>query len=76
MAVEVDDGDGAVCSVDGAEERQGDGVVTAEGDDSGESLSLLGRAGLVRCCLGRSGEDVVVALLNLLESPCVVVTIL
>ena len=35
MAVEVDHGDGTVGAVDGAQEREGDGVVAAEGDDAG-----------------------------------------
>jgi hypothetical protein len=35
MAVEVNHGHGAVGTVDGAQQRQGDGVVTAEGDDTG-----------------------------------------
>lgn len=35
VAVEVDHRDGAVGTVDGSQERQGDGVVPAEGDDAG-----------------------------------------
>ena len=35
MAVEVDHGDGAVGAVDGAQQRQRDGVVAAERDYAG-----------------------------------------
>lgn len=35
VAVEVDHGDRTVGTVDGAQEREGDGVVAAEGDDAG-----------------------------------------
>ena len=40
VGVKVDDADGTVGSCDAAEERQGDGVVAAEGDDSGECLAF------------------------------------
>lgn len=37
----MDDGNWTVGAVDGTEEREGDGVVAAEGDDTGKSLSIL-----------------------------------
>ena len=40
VGVEVDDADGAVGFVDGAEEREGDGVVTSEGDDAWEGFAF------------------------------------
>lgn len=40
VRVEVDDGDGTVSTVDGAEEREGNGVVTAEGDNSWEGFAV------------------------------------
>ena len=41
VRVEVDDSDRAVRTVHGAEERKSDGVVAAEGDDTGQSLAVL-----------------------------------
>ena len=40
VGVKVDDADGTVGSCDAAEKRQGDGVVAAESDDSGECLAF------------------------------------
>lgn len=50
MAVKVNDSHRPVCTVDGSEERKCDGVITAEGDDSGQSLSLLSWTDLVCVC--------------------------
>lgn len=75
MAVKVDDGHGTVGTVDGAQQGEGDGVVTAEGDDTGQRPRVLGRA-LLRRIRGRlAGEDVEVALLDLVKSPGVVIAI-
>jgi hypothetical protein len=71
----VDDGDGAVGTVDGPQQGQGDGVVSAEGDDSGEGLALDGRTPFVCVCRRGTGEDPEMAFLDLLESPCVVVSV-
>ena len=75
MRIEVDYGDRTVCTVDGAEEGKGNCMVAAKGDDSWESLAVLCWALFLRVCGGRAGEDAVVAFFNLLESPCVVVSI-
>lgn len=75
MAVKVNDRHGPVRPVDGAQQGQSDGVVSAEGDDPGEGLGAQSRAGLV--CVGSRGaaQDLVVALLNLAERPGVVVSV-
>jgi len=73
MRVEVDDGDGAVGARDTAEERESDGVVTAEGDDAGEGLALQGWALLVGVGGWSSAQDAVVAVLDLLDGVGVVV---
>jgi hypothetical protein len=73
MRVEVDDGDGAVGAGDAAEEREGDGVVAAEGDDAGEGLALEGWALPVGVGRGRPAQDAVVAVLDLLDGVGVVV---
>ncbi len=73
VAVEVDDRDGAVGAVDGAQQRQGDGVVAAEGDDARERLAVLGWALLPGVRLGRAREDVIVPLFDLVEGVGVVV---
>ena len=73
MGVEVDDSDRAICTVHAAKKRKGDGVVAAQGDDTRESLALLRRTR----CTGVGGrlthEDAVVALLDLMNSPGIVV---
>jgi hypothetical protein len=74
VAVEVDDADGTVGAVDGAEEGKGYRVVAAQGDDSGEGLAILGRAFLLGVCLGLAGEDAVVAFFDLVEGVGVVVS--
>ena len=77
MAVKVDDGDGTVSTVDGAQKGEGDGVVTAKGDDTGEDLALKGatdgRAGLVSVGDRGAGENVEMAFLNLTEGEGVIV---
>lgn len=75
MAVKVHYRHGAVCAVDGAQQRQGDGVVAAEGDDARQGLALLGWAGLVRVGCWIAREDAVVALLDLVKRPAVVVPV-
>jgi hypothetical protein len=47
MAVEVNDRDRSVRLVDTSQQGKGDSVVTAESDDTRESLSSLGEALLV-----------------------------
>ena len=41
MAVKVDDGDGAIFSVDRTEKRECDGVISSESDQTRESLACL-----------------------------------
>jgi hypothetical protein len=71
----VDDGDGPVGTVDGPQQGQGDGVVSAERDDSWEGLALDGRTPFVCICRRGAREDPEMAFLDLLESPCVVVSV-
>lgn len=73
MAVEVHDGHGTIRAVDGPQERQGDGMVTAQRDDARQRLALLRRADLMRVGRGLAGEDAVVAFLDLVERPAVVI---
>jgi hypothetical protein len=75
MAVEVDYRHGAIGAVDGAEQRQGDGVVTTERDDAGQGLAVLGRTFLPGVGLGRAGKEGVVAFLDLVEGVGVVVPV-
>jgi hypothetical protein len=74
MGVEVDDGDRTVSTVDGAEEGEGDGVVSTEGDNSGKCLSVLCWPLLLGVGCWRARQDGVVPLFNLVESPGVVVS--
>lgn len=73
MAVEVDHRDGSICAVDGSQQREGDGVVTAQRDDTGKCLALLRGAELVGVGGGGTREDAVMTLLDLVKSPSVVV---
>jgi len=73
MAVKVDDGDGAVFAVDGAEEGESDGVVTSKGDHTRECFAMLRRTGLVGVGVGSAAQEEVVALLDLLERVRIVV---
>lgn len=74
MAVEVNDRDRSVRLVDTSQQGKGDSVVTAESDDTRESLSSLGEALLVRICERLAHQDAVVTLLNLLDSPGIVIS--
>ena len=73
MGVEVDDADGTVGLVDGAEEGERDGVVASEGYDAGECLFAFGGADLVCVCGGRAGEEAVMTLFDLLDCVSIVV---
>ena len=73
VGVEVDYGDWAVGFVHAAEERECDGVVTAEGDDTGEGLALGRRARSQGVGGWLAHEDAVVAFFDLLDGEGVVV---
>uniref|UniRef100_A0A1Y1M106 Uncharacterized protein n=1 Tax=Photinus pyralis TaxID=7054 RepID=A0A1Y1M106_PHOPY len=73
MTIEVNHRDGPIGAVDGPQKRQGDGMVSAKGDDTGQSPPLDCRASFISVCGGGSGQDLKMSFLNLLESPCVVV---
>ncbi len=73
MAVKVNDSDGAVGTVDGSQQGKSDGVVATQGDDARQGLALDGRAPLVGVRRGGAREDAEMALLDLLQSPGVVV---
>lgn len=75
MAVEVNNADGTVGAVHATEEGQGDGVVTAEGDDTWQGLAVLGRSSCVGVGVGSSGEESIVTFLDLLECPGVVISV-
>ena len=73
MAVEVNHADGTVVTVDGAEERKSNGVVTSKSDQTRECFSLLGWAGLVSMGVRCAAQEEVVAFLDLLERVRIVV---
>ena len=75
MRVKVDDGDGTISTVDGAEEGESDGVVTSEGDDSWEGFAVLGWSFLLRVGGRFAGEDCVVAFFDLVKGPGVIVSV-
>lgn len=49
-------------------------MVPTKGDDSGKCLSILGWALLLRIRGRSTGEDGVVSLLDLVKSPCVIIS--
>jgi hypothetical protein len=75
MAVEMNDRDRAIGLVDTAQQRQGNGMVTTQGDDSWQHLAGLGDALLVCVGVRFAHQDAVVPILNLLNGVCVVITI-
>lgn len=75
MAVEMDNRHRTISTVDRSQERESDGVITAEGDHSGEGLSEQRRALLLGIRLGCSREDAIMALFDLVESIGVVVPV-
>lgn len=64
---------GPVGTVDGAQKWESDGVVAAEGDDARQHLATFGRAKLVGIGHRRSRQQLVVAVFNLLKSPCIII---
>lgn len=73
VAVKVDHRDGPVGTVDRSQQRQRDGVVATEGNHSRQGFALLRGAELVGIGGWVACEDIVVALFDLVQSPCVVV---
>lgn len=73
VGVEVDDRDRPVGPVDRSQQGQRDGVVTAERDHPGQGLALLRRAELVSVRSWVACENSMVALFDLVKSPCVVI---
>lgn len=74
MAVKVDNSHRAVGLVDAPEQREGDGVVTTEGDDTWQRAAGAGNALVMSGCVGLTHEEVVVAFFNLLNGPGIVVS--
>jgi hypothetical protein len=69
----MDDRDGSVSLIHGAQKRQGYSVVTSESKDTRQCLSVLGDTSCV-CVRSRlSHEDTVMAFFDLLQSPLVVI---
>jgi hypothetical protein len=73
MGVKVDDGDGSVLAVYGAEKRERDGMVTSERNQTRKCLALLRWTGLVGVCVWCAAQEEVVALLDLLQRIGVVI---
>ena len=73
MGVKVNDADGSVLAVDGAEKGECNGVVTSKRNQTRKCLALLRWARLVGVCVGRAAQEEVVALLDLLECVGVVI---
>lgn len=71
----MDDRHRPIRPVDTPQQGEGDGVVTAEGDDARKCLASLGKTLLVGIGEGLAHQDAVVAFLDLLDGPGVVVSV-
>lgn len=69
----MDDGDGTVCLVDAAEQRQRNGMISPERDDTGQGLAVDGNPGLISIGVGFPHQKSVVSVLNLTNGPRIVV---
>lgn len=75
VRIEVDDRDGAVGTVERAQQREGDRVVTTHGDDARQGPAMLGQAVGIGVGMRVAHEDAVVAFFDLLDCPLGVVSI-
>lgn len=75
MAVKVDDTDGTVVAVYGAEKRESNSVIASKSYQAGQRSSLLRRPRLFSVGVGRSAQEQVVAFLDLLERKRIVVSV-
>jgi len=74
MAVKVNDADGAICLGDTSQKWERDGVVTAKGNDSRQSLALQRKPLLIGVGVRLPHKQIVVSLFNLLDSISIVVS--
>lgn len=70
----MNDADGAIGFVYGAEQRERDRMVTAQGDDAGEGFAFQCRANFVCIGLGAAHEEIVMTVFDLLDGVGVVIT--
>ena len=69
----MDHRDWTVGAVNRPEKRQSDCVITSEGNDSGQSLSILCWTFLFRIRRWSAAQDGVVSFFNLVKSPGIVI---
>ena len=74
VGIEMNDADGAVGFVYGAEQRERDCMVTAQSDDTGEGFAFFCRANFVCVGLRAAHEELVMAVFDLLDGVGVVIT--
>lgn len=75
MTVEVDDSDWPVCLVDTAQQRQCNGVVASKGNYTREGLACPRGPSIVGTAVGLAHQQAVMALLDLLDGPGIVVSV-
>lgn len=75
MAIEVDDSDWSVSLVDTAQQRQCNSVVTSKRNYTWEGLACTRWAHTVGIGIGLAHQQAVMALLNLLDGPGIVVSV-
>ena len=76
MGVEMNDCDRPIRLVDAAEQRQRDGVVTTQGDDAGEGLSVDRDTRLIGISVRLPHQELIVPLLDLANRPGVIVSVI
>lgn len=75
MTVEVDDSDRPVCLVDTAQQRQCNGVVTSKRNYTWKGLACPRGPSIVGTGVGLAHQQAVMALLDLLDGPGIVVSV-
>lgn len=73
MTVEMDDRNWSVRAINRPQQRQSDSMIATHGNNTGKRLAFLRRSELVCVSGWITRENAVMAFLDLVESPCVVV---
>ncbi len=73
MTIKMNHADGPIASIDTAQQRQGDGVVSTKGNHSRQRLAMFARSSLFRRRLRLAGQDRVVALLDLANGILIII---
>lgn len=73
MAIEMNDGNRPIASIDASQQRQGNGMITPKRDDSRKGLAVLGRTCFIRCRCRLTSQDGVVSLFDLTKGVFIII---